>query len=379
MRIALDTGFLSLPPSGTGLYVRELTAALPAAAERIGVGLDIVTLAPPGPLASRRLRLVWESAGVTRAARGLDPAADVVHIPHQMPPIIGPRRRTAEVVTIHDLIPYYLPEYQGSRAVRLRLALARRWLRRANRIIAPSQATARDIISTLGIPRNRIALVPLAAPPGYGPAVSERDQLGVERVRQRYGIPGRYVFNIGGFDARKNLPVLIEAFARTIASAGDDERRTGPLTLVIGGAPHSGNARVFPDLGPTIERLGLKQRVILTGKVPPEDVLSLHQGATVYCTPSSYEGFGLTPLDAMACGIPVVVANRTSLPEVVADAGLLVEPVPGSVAAALTRILTNDLLARRLRNRSLERAADFSWDFTAEATIRAYQQAMRHS
>ncbi len=378
MRIALDTGFLSLPPSGTGLYVRELLAALPAAAERIGVGLDLVPLAPPGPLSSRRQRLAWESAGVARSARRLDPRPDVVHVPHQMPPVIGPRRGIAEVVTIHDLIPYHLPEYQRSRAIRLRLLLARLWLRRASRIIAPSQATVRDIIATLGIPRHRIALIPLAATPGYGPATTERDQLAIERVRRRYGIPGRYVFNIGGFDARKNLLVLLDAFARTIAATENDLHPRAPLTLVIGGAPHSGNELVFPDLAPTIRRLGLEHRVILTGKVPPEDVLPLHQGASVYCTPSSYEGFGLTPLDAMACGVPVIAANRTSLPEVVADAGLLVEPAPDLVAAALTRVLTDDLLARRLRNRSLDRAAEFSWDLTAEATVRAYQEAMRH-
>ncbi len=361
------------------MYVRELTAALPAAAERIGVGLDLVSLAPPGPLSSRRRRVVWESAGVARGARRLDPSADVVHIPHQMPPVVGPRRGVAEIVTIHDLIPYHLPEYQSSRAIRLRLLLARLWLRRASRILAPSQATVRDIIATLGIPRHRIALIPLAATPGYGPATTDGELLAVERVRRRYGIPGRYVFNIGGFDARKNLLVLLDAFARTIAVSDDDDgRRLAPVTLVIGGAPHSGNERVFPDLAPTIRRLGLQQRVILTGKVPPEDVLPLHQGATVYCTPSSYEGFGLTPLDAMACGVPVIAANRTSLPEVVGNAGLLVEPAPDLVAAALTRVLTDDLLARRLRNRSLDRAAEFSWELTAEATVRAYQEAMRH-
>lgn len=378
MRIAFDTGFLSLPPSGTGLYVRELTAALPGAAERIGVGLDLVSLAPLGPLSSRRQRVAWESAGVARSARRLEPVADVVHIPHQMPPVLGPRRGVAEVVTIHDLIPYHLPEYQRSRAIRLRLMLARLWLRRASRIIAPSQATVRDIIATLGIPRLRIALIPLAATPGYGPAITDGELLAIERVRQRYEIPGRYVFNIGGFDARKNLLVLLDAFARTIAVSEDDGRRLAPVTLVIGGEPHSGNERVFPELAPTIRRLGLEQRVILTGKVPPEDVLPLHQGATVYCTPSSYEGFGLTPLDAMACGVPVIAANRTSLPEVVGDAGLLVEPAPDIVAAALTRVLTDDLLARRLRNRSLDRAAEFSWDLTAEATVRAYQEAIRH-
>ena len=378
MRLALDTGFLALAPSGTGLYVQELLAALPAAADRLGIGLDLVPVAPPGSLASRRERLAWETAGIARAVHRLDPTPDVLHIPHQMPPAVRPRRGTAEVVTVHDLIPYHLSEYRGSRLVRLRLALARHWLRRADRLIAPSMATARDNVAALGIPRHRIDLVPLAPTTGYGPATTEPGPNDIERVRQRYAIPGRYIFNIGGFDARKNLVVLLEAFARTLAATGSDGPRPAPVSLVIGGAPHSGNDRVFPPLGPHIRRLGLERRVILTGRVPAEDIRPLHQGATVYCTPSLYEGFGLTPLDAMACGIPVVVANRTSLPEVVGDAGLVVEPFAGPIAETLTRVLTNDLLARRLRNQSLERAAEFSWATTAEATIHAYLAAMRH-
>lgn len=378
MRVALDMGFLSLSPSGTGLYVAELLAALPAAAVRLGIELDLVPIAPPGPLASRRERLSWETAGLSRAVRRLHPPPDVVHIPHQMPPILRPRRGTAEVVTVHDLIPYHLPEYRGSRAARLRLTLARHWLRRASRIIAPSEATVRDTVSTLGIPRDRITMIPLAPRAGYGPAVTGTDLAGIERVRQRYGIPGRYVFNVGGFDARKNLPVLLEAFARTLVVTDADESKQSPVSLVIGGAPHSGNERVFPPLEPHIRRLGLEQRVILTGRLPAEDVLPLHQGAAAYCTPSLYEGFGLTPLDAMACGIPVVVANRTSLPEVVSDAGLVVEPFPEPLAGALVSVLTDESLSRRLRKNSLARATRFSWARTAEETLRVYGEAMRH-
>lgn len=375
MRVAFDTGFLALPPSGTGLYVRELVAALPAAAERVGVGLDLVPVAPVGPLASRRERLLWETAGVSAAVRRLGPPADVVHIPHQAPPAIRFGSGTAEVVTVHDLIPWHLPEYRRSRAIRLRLRLTRLWLRRARRIIVPSQATARDVVTTLGIPRHRVDLIPLAPTAGYGPPETAVDQAAIADVRQRYGIAGRYVFNIGGLDARKNLPALIEGFGAALAAV-DADRPGEPVTLVIGGAPHSGNQEVFPDLGPVIRRHGLERRVILTGRVPDEDVLPLHRGAAVYCTPSLYEGFGLTPLDAMACGVPVVVADRTSLPEVVGSAGLCVEPSPAAIGAALTRVLTQDVLARRLRHRSLARAAEFSWDRTAEATIRTYLAAM---
>ncbi|HEV2527351.1 MAG TPA: glycosyltransferase family 1 protein [Thermomicrobiales bacterium] len=355
------------------MYVSELRAALPAAADRIGVALDLVSLAPGGPLATRRRRLTWETAGVARALRRSMPRPDVVHIPHQMPPAIRAPRGLAEVVTVHDVIPWLLPEYRRTRVVQTRLILSRFWLHRAARVIVPSRATADDAARLLGIPRHRLALIPLAPSAGFTPPSTPDDFAGIRRVRQRYGIDGPYVFNVGGFDARKNLVTLVEGFGRALSTADPDSQPT----LVIGGAPHSDNETVFPPLEPVIARLGLQRRVILTGKLPADDLLSLHRGAAVYCTPSIYEGFGLTPLDAMACGVPVVVANRTSLPEVTGDAGLLVEPTPAAVGEALGRVLRDDVLARRLHNRGLERAATFTWAATAEATIHAYLAATR--
>jgi glycosyltransferase involved in cell wall biosynthesis len=280
-----------------------------------------------------------------------------------------------EVVTVHDVVPYLLAEYRRSRVTRTRLFLARFWLHRAARVIVPSRATADDAVRMLGIPRHRIVTIPMAPTSGYGPPASPDAQAAIARVRQRYGITGRYVFNVGGYDARKNLPVLVEAFARVLSTADSAD----DLTLVISGAPHSGNELVFPPLAPLIRERGIERRVILTGKVPDEDLLPLHQGAAVYCTPSTYEGFGLTPLDAMACGVPVVVADRTSLPEVVGTAGILVEPAPDTVAAAISQVLSDNVLARRLRNRAIARATEFSWDATADATLQTYQAAVRAS
>jgi glycosyltransferase involved in cell wall biosynthesis len=136
---------------------------------------------------------------------------------------------------------------------------------------------------------------------------------------------------------------------------------------------------VFPPLVPTIERLSLSDLVVLPGRISDEDKLALYRGATLYATPSLYEGFGLTVLEAMACGVPTVAANRTSLPELVGDGGLLVEPDVESFAKAMSTILNHPEQAANLRARGLARAATFSWRKTAELTLDAYREVIESS
>jgi glycosyltransferase involved in cell wall biosynthesis len=192
----------------------------------------------------------------------------------------------------------------------------------------------------------------------------------VGEVVRRFGVTGRYVFNVGGFDVRKNLPVLLEAFARVRTRLDES------LQLVIAGAPHSDNPAVFPSLAPVIQRLGIERAVILPGRISEEEKVALYQGAALYATPSLYEGFGLTALEAMACGVPTVAANRTSLPEVVGDGGLLVEPDAEAFAAAMFDILTNPARALELSANGMARAAAFTWQRTAQLTLAAYREVV---
>jgi glycosyltransferase involved in cell wall biosynthesis len=145
---------------------------------------------------------------------------------------------------------------------------------------------------------------------------------------------------------------------------------------VIAGERHSANPAVFPPVQPLIAELGLASKVVLTGRIPDEHKLALMQGAALYVTPSLYEGFGLTALEAMACGIPTIASNRTSFPEVVGDGGLLVEPRVPEVAAAIREVLTSTELANQLRDRGLRRAAEFSWRATAEQTATIYRELL---
>jgi glycosyltransferase involved in cell wall biosynthesis len=371
----MDGSFLALPPSGTGTYLRSLADALRA----VDPSLDLRLLMPKWEQSvsssrtgsglldrirgDRRLqRAGWELTGIAKAARRERP--DLLHIPHFSAPF---RPGCPLVVTIHDTIPLVLPAYRASRAMRLHLAAIRRTVRAARLILVPSQAAATDVVRTLGVSATRIRITPEAAGSAFRPAA---DEIRLRETLRRLGVTRRYVFNVGGLDVRKNLPVLLEAFARL------QSRTEAPLQLVIAGAPHSDNPTVYPPLAPVIRRLGIEGAVLLCGRVDEEEKLALYQGAALYATPSLYEGFGLTALEAMACGVPTIAANRTSLPEVVGDGGLLVEPEAEAFAEAILGVLSDDDRAAELRRRALAQAARFTWHRTAHLTLAAYREAI---
>jgi len=367
VRVVIDASFLLLPPSGTATYVRSLVAAL----QEVEPGLDLRLIQPDWsaskrgalePIARRLRRASWDTYGVSRRAARENP--DLIHIPHFAAPV---RAGRPLVVTVHDVIPLVLPEYGASPWMRAHLALMRRTIRQARLILTPSQAAADDISRVLGIVPERIRVTPEAAGPDYRPAT---DPKRVREVTARFGIGERYIFNVGGLDARKNVPALLEAFARARGQL------TEPTRLVIAGAAHTANPRIYPPLEPVIQRLELQEAVVLTGRVSEEEKVALYQGASLYVTPSIYEGFGLTALEAMACGVPTIAANRTSLPEVVGDGGILVEPEPEAIATAMISVLNDPARAADLRERALARAAEFDWRRTARLTMEAYREAV---
>ena len=375
MRVVIDASFLVLPPSGTATYVRSLVQALSEVAPELDVRLiqpawerDRSSLAPSRasvllwPWQQRLRRASWDIYGVWRRAARERP--DLVHVPHFAAPV---RAGCPLVVTIHDVIPLVLPKYRASPWMRAHLAVMRRTVRAARLILTPSRAAKDDIVRMLGVPSQRIRVTPEAAGPEFRPA---EDWTTVHETVAKFRIRGRYIFNVGGFDIRKNLPVLLEAFGRALP------RLQEPAQLVIAGAPHTANPRVFPPMQPLIERLGLSGTVILTGRVTEAEKLALYQGAALYVTPSLYEGFGLTALEAMACGVPTIAANRTSLPEVVGEGGILVEPEPEPLATAIAAVLNDPVAAATWRARALTRAATFDWRRTAQLTLDAYREAL---
>jgi glycosyltransferase involved in cell wall biosynthesis len=239
--------------------------------------------------------------------------------------------------------------------------------RRCAVIMADSEASRRDILRVLDVPPKRVRVVYLAADARFQPCTDPR---ALARVRARYGLPARYIFYLGGLDERKNVPGLLRAYARLPVSL----RREQQLCLAIAGQARRADPRRFPPLEPEIERLGIGAEVRLLGHLSEADKPLVYSGAALFAFPSLYEGFGLDPLEAMACGTPVVCSNRTSLPEVVGPGGLLVDPMDEQAfAAAIEQVLRSPGLAADLVVRGREQAARFRWDDTARRVAALYR------
>ena len=326
-------------------------------------GQSLVVVQTPFDGQSKNLAKLWfEQIGVPLAAARL--RADLLHVPYFAPPLLA---SAPVVATILDLIPLLLPEYRGSTAVRAYMRLAVLAARRAAHVIAISEDSRADIITHLSIAPARVTTVSLAAGPQYRPL--DREQAAA-CVAERYGLRGPFIYYVGGLDARKNVETLVRAFGRL--------RRVGgpPATLAIAGRALGADERLFPDLDALItsEQVATWVRRL---DVPHADNPLLYAAATAFAYPSRYEGFGMPPLEAMACGTPTVVADTSSLPEVVGGAALRVPPedVSGWVTA-LWRLLGDRALREELRRRGLERAAAFSYEQVARATAEVYRRVI---
>lgn len=375
-RVGIDALAFESPMTGTGQYAlnlwQQLTQHYPAdrlalltpadapeEVRELAGGLAVSGVVPKLP--KRPRKVWWEQAGLPNAARRA--GVDLVHLPHFAAPAL---QRVPYVVTIHDVIPLVLPAYAGSTAMKGYLNVVRRTTARAAMILTDSEHARNDISRVVGIDKSRIRVVPLAAGPEYHPVVSDEDRRRVAAVREKYGLERPFVLNVGGFDRRKRLPELVAGFAMAMAQVKQD------MDLVIVGAPHTGNEALYPSIEPIIKLLDICDRVKLVGFVPSEDLPDLYRAADVFAFASEYEGFGLDPLEALATGLPVVSSNRSSLPEVVGDAGVLVEPTRRAIARGLVQVLSDDALRAELSAKAIEQAARFSWERTGELTIQAY-------
>jgi glycosyltransferase involved in cell wall biosynthesis len=271
------------------------------------------------------------------------------------------------VATIHDLSFEHLPQtFKRRSRMQLRLTI-RRTARAAAHIITPSNYTRRDIIETYGIPEERTSVTPLAAPPHFAPVREERE---LKRVRELYGIPQDYVLAVGSIQPRKNLVRLIAAYAE-LRRAHLVEKL--PQLVVVGK-----RAWLYGETLRTVDKYDLHDFVTFTGYVSAADLPALYTGALCFVYPSYYEGFGLPPLEAMQCGAPVITGDRTSLPEVVGSAGLMIDPFDEqALTKAIARVIGDRHLRAELRRKGLERARLFDWRETARLTLRAYAQAVR--
>lgn len=382
MKIAINAFFLKSSASGSGQYLRQLLKALAEidsrneyvllGPERISQdsSLPLPYRVKAVPAFARRNesieKLAWEQ--FTGPAEALKAGVDLFHVPYFAPPLI-PRMPT--VVTIHDVIPFRLALYRAGARVEAYMRLAARAAHSATLIITVSHHAKQDMVDALKLSPECIRVIYAAAGDEYRPLT---DPAVLAAARARYGLDERYIFYLGGLDQRKNVSQLVRAFAQVYRQLGDPN-----LRLLISGNPDKQSGPLFADPRPIATDLGIEGQIIYRF-VKEEDKPAIYSGASVFVFPSIYEGFGLPPLEAMSCGTPVICSNRTSLPEVVGDAAISLDPDDTSaMVEAMHSVLTNTTLAAELRERSLKRAAQFSWRETAQETVTAYEEAYARS
>jgi glycosyltransferase involved in cell wall biosynthesis len=370
VRIGIDARLAAAPRTGIGSYTGSLIAAL----GRIG-GPDQFVLftdeALPGPARQRftntvipvKQRLLWAFGSLPGACRRA--RLDLFHgtANFELPVFAG----CPLVATVHDLIPLLCPGAVSRQYRLLFRVLIGRALRAARLVMTDAEYTRREILERFRVAPHKVVTVPLAAGPAFTP---DPDPEGVRRVRARHGLERRYLLFVSVFEPRKNIPLLVDAFE--IFRRGYPHGPAFQLALA-GGAGWRGG-----EIAETVRRRGLDPDVRLLGYVPDEDLPWLYRGAELVVVPSQYEGFGLSALEAMACGTPVLAADATTLPEVVGDAGELFAPGdPALLARRIAEITAAPARLAAMREHGLARAAGFSWDRTARQVLEVYREAAR--
>ncbi len=333
---------------GEGRYVAflgEKRARFP------GVELHFTSL----PTAIPPVRILWEQAFQPLALKRAK--VELLHSLAFVGPLLSP---CPFLVTVYDL-SFLL--YPGSFRLWNRLYLStftRISVKKARRVIAISENTKRDIVKLLGVDEGKVRVTYC----GYDESLKPLPPAEVEEFRRRKGLPERFILFLGTIEPRKNLVRLLEAFSKV--------KREG-VKLVLAGGLGWGYGPILASM----EKLNLKSDVLLPGFVPPEEKVYWYNAAEVFVYPSLYEGFGLPPLEAMACGTPVVASNAASLPEVVGDGGILVDPFdPDAMAEALSMLLSNPEERERLKGKGLRQAQKFSWEQMARETVNIYREAL---
>jgi glycosyltransferase involved in cell wall biosynthesis len=289
---------------------------------------------------------------------------DVLHVQYTAPPLTP----CAVVATIHDLSFEHLPETFNRRS-RAQLQLTvRRTARKAARILTLSEFSRQDIIETYKTDRERVVVTPPAASAHFAPV---GDATELRRIRTIYRIERDYILALGSIQPRKNLVRLIKAYS----SLWETGKEALPQLVLAGG-----RRWLEGDTIRAAENSAAAKDILFTGYVPDADLPVLYSGATCFVYPSYFEGFGLPLIEAMQCGVPVLAGNKTSMPEVVGDAGVLVDPLNESaIAGGLAQLIERPDYRAELRVKGLERAKTFNWQTTARLTLQAYEQAASES
>ncbi len=320
------------------------------------------------PADQARVRHIRPAAALLRIPFAMPAATrrdgiDLLHVTYVAPPVGS----CPFVVTVHDISYTRYPQFFAPRDRWMLSTLVPLTMRRAARIITVSNHARQEIVDRYGIAPARVAVTYEAAAGHFAPV---KDPLRLEPARARYGLPAAapYFLALGNLQPRKNMARLVEAFGRLRHQAGVTD-----VHLVVAGKAMWRESEVYA----AVEQANLADHVHFVGYVADEDLPALYSGALAFVYPSLYEGFGLPPLEAMACGTPVICSNVASLPEVVGDAARLITPTDvDGLVAALFAVATDAGLRVALTEQGYRRVAQFSWRRCAEDTLAVYREAL---
>lgn len=294
---------------------------------------------------------------IALAAELLPHRLDVFHSPDFIPPAFGAQRR---IITIHDLNFHYYPQFLTAASKRYYADQIQWAVQTATHISADSEATRQDLIKILHVPPPKVTTIHLAANPLYTKTYADS---AVNKTLDHYNIPRGFILFVGTLEPRKNIPTLLRAYALLRQATTIDS----PLLLI------GSKGWLFDEIFATIDALALRPHVRHLSGIFDEQLAHFYQAAALLATPSHYEGFGLPALEAMHCGCPVIVSNRGSLPEVVGEAGILLDPDDVRAwAEAMAQVITSADLRARLVVKGRLQAPKFSWPQTAAATLDLY-------
>ncbi len=373
MRIGIDYTSAARQSAGIGRFTRELIRAAMALDTGNEYRLLVAGRQPiakahlPGtgrgfrlvqtPLSERNLVRLWHRLQIPLPVEVFLGRLDVFHSPDF---VLPPVARAVKVLTIHDLSFLRVPECADPRLRWYLGQVVPRSVRRADFLLADSESTRRDLIELLGVPPDRVQVIYGGVDARFAPV---EDAEALRRVRETYAGGRPFILAVGTLEPRKNYPTLIRAFAQARQAA------RLPHALVIVGR----KGWVYEPIFAAVDELGLHDHVLFPGFVPDEELPVLYSAADVLVTPSFYEGFGLPALEAMACGTPVIVSDVSSLPEVVGDAGVRIDPRDeAGLAEAMVHVVQDSALRAALRAAGWERARRFTWDDAARELLAVY-------
>ncbi|OGS18427.1 MAG: hypothetical protein A3J83_01025 [Elusimicrobia bacterium RIFOXYA2_FULL_40_6] len=369
MRIGIDISTLAKHTGGINKYIVNLLkhlALIDSKNEYLLYSHKSIVLQPPLNMPNFLMkehknshRIIWMEYNLPKAVN--NDAVDVIHSPCYIIPLIS---KAPQVLTVHDMISSIYPTNFTLKHMIIYNTLVPLSIMKAKKIITDSESTKNDLMRILRVPEKKITTIHLGVDKVF---CQIKDENKLAQIRKKYSIEGKFILSVGVLEPRKNIARLIESF-NLLKKQNKIEHK-----LVIAG----GKGWFYDSVYETAKKLGLENEIIFTGFVPDEDLPLLYNCADVFAFPSLYEGFGLPVLEAMACGVPVVASNNSSLSEISGDSAVLVNPYSiEEIAEAIKKVINNGPLRKNLIEKGLNRVKQFTWEETTRKTLAVYSEYM---